>query len=87
MLIGDCQRLVSGVHRFLLVIFRYTVVQLPSKSTMSKSNGVSLAFPAEAATKEYAASLDSSDSLAAFREKFIVPSKANIASKKLAKPG
>lgn len=54
---------------------------------MSKSNGVSLAFPAEAATKEYAASLDSSDSLAVFREKFIVPSKANIASKKLAKPG
>ena len=86
MLIGDCQRLVSGVHTFLLVIFRYPV-QLLSKSTMSKSNGVSLAFPAEAATKEYAASLDSSDSLAAFREKFIVPSKANIASKKLAKPG
>ncbi|GKZ33100.1 kynureninase (L-kynurenine hydrolase) [Aspergillus brasiliensis] len=54
---------------------------------MSKSNGISLAFPAEAATEEYAASLDSSDSLAAFRDKFIVPSKANIASKKLAKPG
>ena len=60
---------------------------LPVAFIMSKSNSIKLAFPAEAATKDYAASLDSSDSLAAFRDKFIVPSKANIASKKLAKPG
>lgn len=44
-------------------------------------------FPENAATKEYAASLDAADPLRAFREKFIIPSKANIASKKLAKPG
>ncbi|KAL4922335.1 pyridoxal phosphate-dependent transferase [Aspergillus aurantiobrunneus] len=43
-------------------------------------------FPENAASKEYAASLDATDPLAAFREKFIVPSKANVASKKLAKP-
>lgn len=44
-------------------------------------------FPENAATKEYAASLDAADPLRAFRDKFIIPSKANIASKKLAKPG
>ncbi|PLB37880.1 kynureninase [Aspergillus candidus] len=44
-------------------------------------------FPAEAGTKEYAAALDAADQLAGFREKFIIPSKANIATKKLAKPG
>ncbi|KAL4791664.1 kynureninase [Aspergillus venezuelensis] len=43
-------------------------------------------FPEDAATKEYAASLDAADPLASFREKFIIPSKANIASKRLAKP-
>jgi kynureninase len=49
-------------------------------------NGVKPVFPGNAATKEYAASLDAADPLAAFRDKFIIPSKANIASKKLAKP-
>lgn len=44
-------------------------------------------FPAEAGTKEYAATLDAADQLAGFRDKFIIPSKANIATKKLAKPG
>lgn len=44
-------------------------------------------FPAHASTKEYAASLDAEDPLRDFRGKFIVPSKANIVSKKLAKPG
>ncbi|PLN86324.1 kynureninase [Aspergillus taichungensis] len=44
-------------------------------------------FPAEAGTKEYAAALDAADQLAGFRDKFIIPSKANIATKKLAKPG
>ncbi|KAL3476956.1 pyridoxal phosphate-dependent transferase [Aspergillus californicus] len=43
-------------------------------------------FPENAASKEYAASLDATDPLARFREKFIIPSKANIASTKLAKP-
>ena len=43
-------------------------------------------FPEDAATKEYAALLDAADPLASFREKFIIPSKANIASKRLAKP-
>ncbi|KAJ5776037.1 uncharacterized protein N7511_001048 [Penicillium nucicola] len=43
-------------------------------------------FPAEAATLEYAASLDAADPLRGFRDQFIIPSKANIATKKLAKP-
>ncbi|RAQ63979.1 kynureninase [Aspergillus flavus] len=44
-------------------------------------------FPENAGSKEYAASLDAADPLASFRDKFIIPSKANINSKKLAKPG
>lgn len=44
-------------------------------------------FPAEAATREYAVSLDKADPLRALRDEFIIPSKANLASKKLAKPG
>ncbi|KNG86873.1 putative kynureninase [Aspergillus nomiae NRRL 13137] len=44
-------------------------------------------FPENAGSKEYAASLDAADPLASFREKFIIPSKANVNSKKLAKPG
>ena len=44
-------------------------------------------FPAEAATHEHAALLDAADPLREFRDKFIIPSKANIATKKLAKPG
>ncbi|KAJ6127360.1 Kynureninase 2 [Penicillium sp. IBT 18751x] len=44
-------------------------------------------FPAEAASKEYAASLDAAEPLTKMREEFIIPSKANLASKKLAKPG
>ncbi|KAL4895579.1 kynureninase 2 [Aspergillus ambiguus] len=43
-------------------------------------------FPENAATLEYAASLDAADPLASFREQFIIPSKANIACKRLAKP-
>lgn len=44
-------------------------------------------FPAEAASQEYAASLDAAEPLTKMREEFIIPSKANLASKKLAKPG
>lgn len=44
-------------------------------------------FPAEAASQEYAASLDAADPLRGFRDQFIIPSKANLATKKLAKPG
>ncbi|KAJ5216339.1 Kynureninase 2 [Penicillium cinerascens] len=44
-------------------------------------------FPADAASKEYAASLDAAEPLTKMREEFIIPSKANLASKKLAKPG
>jgi kynureninase len=44
-------------------------------------------FPEEAASQEYAASLDAADPLRQFRDKFIIPSKANLATKKLAKPG
>ncbi|KAI9368223.1 pyridoxal phosphate-dependent transferase [Aspergillus egyptiacus] len=49
-------------------------------------NGSKPAFPENAASKEYAVSLDAADPLARFRDKFIIPSKANIAAKKLAKP-
>ncbi len=52
----------------------------------TQSNGLKPAFPENAASKEYATSLDAADPLGAFRRKFIVPSKANLASKKLAKP-
>ncbi|KAJ5383397.1 hypothetical protein N7517_001308 [Penicillium concentricum] len=44
-------------------------------------------FPTEAATQDYAASLDAADPLREFRDQFIIPSKANLATKKLAKPG
>lgn len=54
-----------------------TITQATSKPT----------FPENAGTREYAASLDAADSLANFRDKFIIPSKANINHKKLAKPG
>ncbi|KAF7715132.1 Kynureninase 2 [Penicillium ucsense] len=60
---------------------------------MTATNGVNgtkapkPTFPAEAATREYAASLDKADPLRALRDEFIIPSKANLATKKLAKPG
>lgn len=54
---------------------------------MSASHYSTPTFPENAATKEYAASLDATDPLRGFRDQFIVPSKANIATKKLAKPG
>ncbi|RDL36370.1 putative Kynureninase [Venustampulla echinocandica] len=44
------------------------------------------AFPVEATTLEYAQSLDAKDHLRSFREKFIIPSKLNTKTKKLAKP-
>jgi len=44
-------------------------------------------FPAEAGSKEYAAALDATDPLRELRDQFIIPSKANLATKKLAKPG
>lgn len=44
-------------------------------------------FPAEADSESYARQLDSQDPLRSFREKFIIPSKANLRSKVLAKPG
>lgn len=57
---------------------------------MTLSNGTKPskpAFPADADTKEYAASLDAADPLRGFRGEFIIPSKASIACKQLAKPG
>ncbi|KAI9037887.1 putative kynureninase [Aspergillus affinis] len=54
-----------------------TITQSTSKPT----------FPENAGTRQYAASLDAADPLANFRDKFIIPSKANINHKKLAKPG
>jgi len=59
-------------------------------TTNGTTNGVKSpkpSFPAEATSKEYAISLDKSDPLRSLRDEFIIPSKANLASKKLAKPG
>ncbi|EAU39404.1 conserved hypothetical protein [Aspergillus terreus NIH2624] len=53
---------------------------------MSENNCSKPSFPDNAASKEYAASLDAADPLASFRDQFIIPSKANIACKRLAKP-
>ncbi|GES59466.1 kynureninase [Aspergillus terreus] len=53
---------------------------------MFENNCSKPSFPDNAASKEYAASLDAADPLASFRDQFIIPSKANIACKKLAKP-
>lgn len=44
-------------------------------------------FPADADSSSYAQQLDSQDPLRSFRDKFIIPSKANLKSKALAKPG
>jgi kynureninase len=44
-------------------------------------------FPAEANSLKFAQSLDAKDHLRSFREKFIIPSKANIKSKTVSKPG
>ena len=69
-----------------------STVVVPISASNGTTNGVTKdvskpAFPANAASKEYAASLDAEDPLKHFRSKFIIPSKANIACKKLAKPG
>jgi len=55
---------------------------LPLRPTTTKPT-----FPKEANTKEYAESLDAKDHMRSFREKFIIPSKANIKATKLEKPG
>jgi len=44
-------------------------------------------FPSSATTIEFAESLDAKDHMREFREQFIIPSKANLKAKKLAKPG
>jgi kynureninase len=44
-------------------------------------------FDTGADTEQYARELDAQDHLRSFREKFIIPSKANLKTKKLEKPG
>ena len=44
-------------------------------------------FPEDADTEAFAQRLDDEDPLHSFRDKFIIPSKANLRSAKLAKPG
>ena len=44
-------------------------------------------FPPGADAEQYARSLDEEDHLRSFRDKFIIPSKENIKTKKLEKPG
>jgi kynureninase len=57
---------------------------LPSHPVMTLEKP---SFPPGADTEEYALSLDAEDHLQSFRDKFIIPSKGNIKSKKLVKPG
>lgn len=60
----------------------------PNYSDMSPSKVESKPqFPADADSESYAQQLDSQDPLRSFRDKFIIPSKANLKSKALAKPG
>lgn len=54
---------------------------------VEQTHTVKPSFPAEANSLEYAQSLDAKDHLRSFREKFVIPSKENIKSKKLSKPG
>ena len=56
-------------------------------SIHTTENMEKLAFSKEAGTQKYAQCLDSEDPLRSFRDKFIIPSKANFKSKNLAKPG
>jgi kynureninase len=44
-------------------------------------------FPSNASSSEYAESLDVADPLKSFRDQFIIPSKANLKTTRLAKPG
>ncbi|CRG83149.1 kynureninase [Talaromyces islandicus] len=44
-------------------------------------------YPSNSTSRQYAESLDRADPLRSFREKFIIPSKANLKTTKLAKPG
>lgn len=74
----------KGRSEYLQVIVLSFIIMANS---VVESSEVKPVFPHDAATKEYAASLDAADPLRGFREKFIIPSRANIASKKLAKPG
>lgn len=56
-------------------------------SIMPEEQLSSATFTKEANTLEYAQSLDAKDHLRSFREKFIIPSKANTKTKKVVKPG
>jgi len=58
-----------------------------SISTAEQQQMKKPSFPAEANTLEFAKSLDAKDHLRSFREKFFIPSKTNIKSKTLSKPG
>jgi hypothetical protein len=58
-----------------------------STTKMTATKALKPVFSEEAASQEYAASLDAADPLREFRDQFIIPSKANLATKKLAKPG
>lgn len=56
-------------------------------SVRPKVSEVKPKFSAEANTEAYAKSLDAEDPLRSFRDKFIIPSKANLKAKGLNKPG
>jgi kynureninase len=71
--------------RFVIIVPRLHTRSIIAKMTVTKAPKP--VFPAEAASLEYAASLDAADPLRGFRDQFIIPSKANLATKKLAKPG
>jgi kynureninase len=83
------------VNNTLIYLFK---IQQSATTTLSLADMGSIAieeqqspkkpsFPPEANTLQYAQSLDSKDYLRSFREKFIIPSKSNMKSKRVVKPG
>lgn len=56
-------------------------------NTMANSKFTPPSYASNSLTREYAESLDKADPLSSFRQKFIIPSKANLKATKLAKPG
>lgn len=64
-----------------------SVISISNDEKVQKSTKNFHDFPSHATTLEYAQSLDAADPLRSFREKFIIPSKANVKATKLEKPG
>lgn len=71
-----------NTHISIYLIPTFTMGSIAIEDHVAKPS-----FPMEATTLEYAKSLDAKDHMRSFREKFIIPSKSNMKTKKLMKPG